>query len=469
MIKTRRQFFKSMAGASAIAAMPQGGMAFWSQSSAVHSFSDYKALVCVFLYGGNDSWNTVAPYSNAEYNAYAAARGGENTWGLAIPRDKLLPIRSGGTWSDGKSFGFHPSVSGLHTLYESGAMALMPNVGPLIRPTTLDDYRQARLMNHPLPPQLFSHNDQQRQWETLRGNQLINTGWAGRIADTLVDALTDQKLPANISLTGQTPFQAGELDGAYAMSPSGIVEIDGLFSGPLHIERRREISSIYRETLRSDRRSIYERAYSRTRQRLMDYAEIVNEVFDKAPDFPLLPNNLPSNNEQLRIQLRTVAKMIAMRDMLGSARQVFLVSAYNFDSHGKQMEDQPKVLADLSRAFKSFFDTINQLGISHQVTLFTQSDFGRTLTSNGDGSDHGWGGLQMVLGGAVRGGRMYGDYPQLTVGSDLDVGGGVFIPTIAADQYAATLARWFGVSEDLLDYVAPHLRNFPVRDLGFMS
>jgi uncharacterized protein (DUF1501 family) len=201
-------------------------------------------------------------------------------------------------------------------------------------------------------------------------------------------------------------------------------------------------------------------------ERALRYADRVNQVLTSAYQFSALPDN--ARLSLLSTQLRTVAKMISQRARLSMSRQVFLVAIGGFDTHDKQEDDQPKLLADVSKSIKAFHDAMNEIGVGEQVALFTQSDFGRTLTSNGDGSDHGWGGLQMVVGGAVRGGQFYGQYPLLEIDSPLEIGGGIFIPTISSDQYAATLASWFGVNDSDIPAVAPNVVNFSSRNLGFM-
>ncbi|MFZ9709658.1 MAG: DUF1501 domain-containing protein, partial [Steroidobacteraceae bacterium] len=204
----------------------------------------------------------------------------------------------------------------------------------------------------------------------------------------------------------------------------------------------------------------------RVQERALRYADRVNQVLTSAYQFSALPDN--ARLSLLSTQLRTVAKMISQRSRLSMSRQVFLVAIGGFDTHDKQEDDQPKLLADVSKSIKAFHDAMNEIGLGEQVTLFTQSDFGRTLTSNGDGSDHGWGGLQVVVGGAVRGGQFYGQYPLLEIDSPLEIGGGIFIPTISSDQYVATLASWFGVNDSDIPAVAPNIVNFSSRNLGFM-
>jgi uncharacterized protein (DUF1501 family) len=231
--------------------------------------------------------------------------------------------------------------------------------------------------------------------------------------------------------------------------------------------RRDSVENVVQGTLSSKTNTYYHRGYARVQDRALRYADRINQALSTAYNFQALPDS-DNSLSNLSRQLRTVARLISQRATLSMSRQVFFVSIGGFDTHDNQLDDQPRLLADISKSVKAFQDAMTEIGLAEQVTLFTQSDFGRTLTSNGDGSDHGWGGVQMVVGGAVRGGRIYGEYPLLEINSPLEIGGGVFIPTLSSDQYAATLANWFGVKDADLPAVAPNVVNFSSRNLGFM-
>ena len=471
----RRRFLKALsAGGRAYAVGRTAGTTF-GQMSGVGGFADYKALVCLFLFGGNDSWNMVVPTSTAEYNAYAKLRGAGTSSSLAIDRDALLPITSQGASAGDPTFGLHPAMVGVRDLFAAGKLAILPNVCPLIRPTTKDQYRNAYSLVHDLPPQLFSHNDQQDQWNSLRGRSMLTSGWAGRIADVIASRLGDQQMPMNVSLSGQTLLHASDTIYPYVMGANGVNLFQGLdvdktrnpYGWEFNAGRKESIEGVLSATMASRDSSYYHRGFAQVQQRALRYADRINQVLGEAYKFNALSDS-DSSLSNLSRQLRTVARLISQRSKLSMSRQIFLVAAGGFDTHDYQLTDQPKLLADVSKSIKAFYDAMSEIGMSEQVTLFTQSDFGRTLTSNGDGSDHGWGGVQLVSGGAVRGGRLYGQYPLLEIDGPLEIGGGSFIPTISSDQYAATLASWFGVTDADLPAVAPNVVNFSSRNLGFL-
>ncbi len=408
----------------------------------------------MFLFGGNDSFNMLMPRSDAEYRAYEASR--QN---LAIPREQLLPITTPGTGA--RLYGMHFAMSSLQQLFEAGSAAFVTNVGPLVEPTTRDDFFNKSVS---LPPQLFSHNDQQDQWNSLKGDRPSKTGWAGRMADLIRNSVAGQQMSTNASLFGNSLLQSAEETVAYVMGADGPVPFLGFSTNPGepgHAQRE-----AFLRVLEAQYGSIYERAFAEVQRRAIATSDTVTAALDNPSRRPLA-TLFPQS--QLGTQLRTVARLIAARDDLAMRRQVFFVAAGGFDSHDNQQNDQPGLLADVSESLAAFYRSTVELGIADNVTTFTQSDFGRTLTSNGDGTDHAWGGNQVVLGGAVLGGRLYGSYPELTIGGPEDVGGGRFIPSTSADQYAATLAAWFGIADADLDIVAPNLGNFPVRNLGFIG
>jgi len=445
----RREFLKASGAAATLAATP--GLAYSQVVGGVGPFADYRALVCVFLYGGNDSFNMLVPRSSAEYDVYAGSR--QN---LAIPREDLLPITA--ATPDGSLYGLHPSMAGLQGLFGQGRAAFVTNVGPLIEPVTRETFFDGSAT---LPPQLFSHNDQQDQWNSLRGNAPSKTGWAGRMADLIRTGVAGQRMATNASLFGANLLQSAEATVAYVMGPQGPVQFEGFSSDPGSVlyEQRQAFLRV----LAADYGSVYERAFAEVQSRAIEAADTVTAAIESAPNLAT-----PFPQSQLGTQLQTVARLIAVRDELEMQRQIFFVAAGGFDSHDNQNEDQPGLLGGVSDAIAAFYAATAELGVAEQVTTFTQSDFGRTLTSNGDGTDHAWGGNQVVVGGAVRGGDLYGRYPLLAIDGEDDVGGGRMIPSTSADQYAATLARWFGIPEDDLGVVAPHIDNFAVRDLGFM-
>ena len=445
----RRDFLRTSGAAALFAATP--GLAYSQVVGGPGPFTDYKALVCVFLFGGNDSFNMLVPNTTAEYNAYAASR--QN---MGLLQTDLLPISPAS--SGNPDFGLHPAMATTKTLFDSGAAALVTNVGPLVEPTTKDQYFQGSVT---LPPQLFSHNDQQDQWTSLRGNVPSKTGWAGRIADLMRDGVAGQQMATNASLFGSNLFQSADETVAYVMGPNGPIQFEGFSRMPGDILN--EQREAFLRIVNAEYGSIYERGFADVQRRAIAAADTVTAALDAVP---ALATQFPQS--QLGNQLRTVARLIAARDDLQMRRQIFFVATGGFDSHDDQVQNQPGLLGGISDAIASFYNATVELGISDKVTTFTQSDFGRTLTSNGDGTDHAWAGNQLVVGDAVAGGDLYGSYPLLQIGGPEDVGGGRMIPSTSADQYAATLARWFGIPDVDLGVVAPNLDNFAQRDLGFM-
>jgi uncharacterized protein (DUF1501 family) len=447
----RRDFLRTSGAAALFAATP--GLAYSQVVGGGGDFTDYRALVCIFMFGGNDSFNMLVPGSGPEYDAYALSR--QN---LAIPQGDLLPLATQGQGS----FGVHPSMGGIQSLFDAGDAAFVANTGPLIEPTSKDDFFNGSVT---LPPQLFSHNDQQDQWTSLKGNSVSKTGWAGRMADLIRTGVTEQQMATNASLFGANTFQSADETVAYVMGAGGPLQFEGFSLDPNDILfQQRET---FRRIVEAEYGTVYERGFADVQQRAIAAADTVTSAIDSAP-----PLNTAFPASQLGTQLQTVARLIAVRDQLQMKRQIFFVATGGFDSHDDQNQNQPGLLGGISDAISAFQTAIGPtaggLDIADSVTTFTQSDFGRTLTSNGDGTDHAWGGNQLVVGGAVTGQQIYGNYPLLEIGGPEDVTGGRMIPSTSADQYAATLAKWFGIPDVDLDVVAPNLANFAQRDLGFM-
>ena len=449
----RREFLKHSGATAATAAFAHyPGMAFSQGMGVSAPFGDYKALVCLFMFGGNDAYNMLVPRSTAEYNAYAASR--QN---LALLQGDLLPISP--LTPDGAQYGLHPSMAGVQSLFEQGRAAIVANTGPLVEPTTRDQYFNQSVS---LPPQLFSHNDQQDQWHSLKGATVSSTGWAGRIADLIRMNVANQQLATNVSLFGSSLFQSADETIAYVMGNTGPVEFTGFSNSgdPADLFYQQRLA--FERVLNAQYDSIYERGFAEVQRRAVETVDLVTGALGQAPTI-----NTAFPQSQLGNQLRTVAQMIAVRDVLQMERQIFFVATGGFDTHDDQNQLQPGLLGGISDAMKAFYDATVELGVSGNVTTFTMSDFGRTLTSNGDGSDHGWGGHSLVVGDGVAGRDIYGVYPDLSLGSNDDVGGGRMIPTTSADQVAATLSRWFGVEEADIPLVAPNIGNFIQQDLGF--
>lgn len=415
------------------------------------AITDYRALVCVFLLGGNDSFNMLVPRSAAEYAVYARSR--QN---LAVDASVLLPVSP--LNPDGAQYGFHPRMPEVARLFEAGRLGVVANIGPLVQPVT----RAEVLAGGPVvPPQLFSHNDQQDQWQTLKGRSTLASGWAGRIADALQSELASQQLPVGISLTGVLPFQVGAATTPYVLGTDGAPTYAALTNPAIafYAERR----AAFEAQLAANTPSPLRRALADVHRRSLASADRVNAALARAP---ALATTFPAG--QLGAQLRAAARLISVRDELAIKRQVFLVAIGGFDTHDDQNELQPGLLGNVSASLGAFQGALDELGVADRVVTFTQSDFGRTLTSNGDGTDHGWGSHQLVMGGPVIGRTIHGRMPSLEIGGADDIGGGRIVPTQSVDQYAATLARWFGLDETTIDRVVPGLARFPTWSLGFV-
>lgn len=451
----RREFLRKsgVAAAAGAAFAHYPGMAFSQGMGTTAPFGDYKALVCLFLHGGNDSYNMLVPRSNAEYNVYAASR-----QTMAVAQSDLLPINP--LTSDGTDYGLHPALGGIQNLFEQGRAAFVNNIGPLVEPTTKAEYFNKSVL---LPPQLFSHNDQQDQWHSLKGATVSNTGWAGRIADLIRDRVANQLLATNVSLQGSSLFQSADETVAYVMGSNGPIPFTGFSNSgdPADLFYQQRLA--FERVLDASYDTVYERGFAKVQRRAVDSVDLVSNALDQAPVLATVFPETPLGD-----QLRTVAQLIAVQDILQMERQVFLVDKGGFDTHDNQLAQQPLLFGDVSDSISAFYDALVEIGMADSVTTFTQSDFGRTLTSNGDGTDHAWGGIQMVVGDAVQGRDLYGTFPSLALNSDDDVGGGRMIPTTSADQYAATLAKWFGIDDVDLPLVAPNIGNFGIQDLGFI-
>ncbi|HNK53016.1 MAG TPA: DUF1501 domain-containing protein [Ottowia sp.] len=430
--------------------------------AAAFSADGYKALVCVFLYGGNDNGNTLIPYDSASHADYATAR-----QSLAIARANLAgTVLSGSDLPAGREYALAPQLAPLKPLFDAKRLALQLNVGPLRVPTTLEQYRARSV---PLPPKLFSHNDQQSVWQSSAAEGAVR-GWGGRLGDLALAGNEGSALFTCLSVTGNAVFLSGEHALAYQIGAGGAVAIKGVTQddGMYGAQACRQA---LRTLITEPRAQVLESELNRITARSLDsHAVLAGALATNVGQFDaVLPDQVDGRRRTLNQQLKMVARLIAARGQLGPRRQVFLVSLGGFDNHDNLMNRHPALLTELGAGLAGFQQALDALGVGPQVTTFTASDFGRTLVSNGDGSDHGWGSHHFVLGGAVRGGAFYGQAPQAVLNGPEDVGQGRLLPTTAVDQYAATLARWFGVSDTELPLVAPAIGQFGTRDLGFLG
>jgi uncharacterized protein (DUF1501 family) len=431
----------------------------------------HKALVCLFLYGGNDANNMLVPYDQPSYDAYLGARGE-----IALTRESLLPLVGAGT--DGREFAVHPSMSLLQTIFNEGKAAFMGNVGTLVAPITRAEYRSGGAA---VPPYLFSHNDQVVQWQTSVPDSAKKIGWGGRIADLLHTLNGENAVSMNISISGSNFFQVGNQTLQYPMSTGGPL---GLSNYTSQSAPRRQQYMGLNETYGLSYSHRFEAEYASIMNSAIDKELLVRDVlgstpfFDRNPtdarpqDRNLFPNARNANGGLTGVasQLHMILRLIYAQAPLNLQRQIFFSSLGGWDTHDNQLVDHGNLLRTLSNAVHDFYRATVTLGISEQVTLFTASDFNRTYSSNAKGTDHAWGGSQFVVGGDVAGGQIYGRIPILQSGGPDDTGSrGSWIPSTATDEYAATLAKWFGVSEANMPLALPNIGRFANPDLGFMG
>jgi uncharacterized protein (DUF1501 family) len=454
---TRRQFLRgSVCTAVGMTSLFSTAFDLRRIAAAADLTGDYKALVCIFQYGGNDSNNVLIPRGTG-YNAYAAARGT-----LALPSASLLPITplsgaGGGTW------GLHPSLTGLRNLFNQQHMGLIANVGPLVAPVTKSEYDAGTAA---LPPQLFSHSDQTVHWQTSLPDQPVRSGWGGRVADLMQSLNTGSQISMSISLAGNNTFQVGNAVTQYQVSPGGTVGLGWYYDGN---QWNHPQSTAVRSLIAQSYGNLFQRGYRDVFQRALDQDRILSAALDAAPH---LTTVFPDTD--LGSQLAMIARLISVREALGLRRQVFFCATGGYDTHDGQVGATAQVgahadlLTELDGALSAFYAATVEMSVANSVTAFTASDFGRTYENNGEGSDHGWGSHHLVLGGAVSGGRIYGTLPTLAIDGPDDSGDGRWIPTTSVDEYSATLARWFGVAPSDLSLVFPNLGRFNTPDMGFL-
>lgn len=426
-------------------------------SSLISFGGDYKAMVCVLLGGGNDSYNMLIPKGNAEYNEYATSRSN-----LAIPQNNILQINP--NTSDGRTFGLHPSMGDMQQLFETGNLAFLSNVGTLIEPSTKIQIDAGSVKT---PLGLFSHADQVQQWQTGRPSERTNTGWGGRIADLVQSMNSNQDISMNISLKGSNIFQRGDYTTPYTVSTNGSIGINGYGnSGQFDELKTAALNSI----LERNYQDVFKNAYKNTIKTSNDANVGFQTALDSIDEFSTI---LPEANE-LAAQFKMIAKTIASRDTLGFSRQIFFVQLDTWDHHDELLVNHSNKLAEVNQALKYFNDVMLELNVNDCVTTFSVSDFARTLTSNGNGTDHAWGGNAFMMGGAVKGKEIYGTYPNLALNNNLNINGNIIVPTTPADSYMAELALWFGVPASELATIFPNISNFydtnsNVPPLGFMN
>jgi len=453
---TRREFLRRTVATAAtgIAAPMALNLSAIGRLAAADA-GDYKALVCVFLYGANDHYNTVVPYDAENHAIYSRLR-----QGLALGRDRL-----GGTVLDGpggalggRRFALAPELSDVATLWRERRANILLNVGPLMQPTTKSQFVNRSVA---IPPKVFSHNDQQSVWQSLAAEG-ARSGWGGRLTDAVLDVNADDAFSA-ISIAGDALYLSGDTSVQYRMSSEGPIPLVTRRSGRLFgsAEIARTMERLMTETGNGH---LMAQALRSTATRALDAHDKLAAGLASST-----PPTTAFGEDRLGAQLRMVARIIAARESLGVKRQVFFVGAGGFDLHDDLLAGHPPLLSMVNGALHSFYRATEELGVSDRVTAFTASDFGRTLSGNGDGTDHGWGSHHLIVGGAVRGGRYSGAAPMLGDDGPDDVGRGRLLPTTSIEQLAASLGRWFGASESELADILPRLSRFDGADLGIMG
>jgi uncharacterized protein (DUF1501 family) len=449
----RRHFVRHACALASVGALTRFGLS--PAFAATPQFNDYKALVCVFLYGGNDGNNMIIGADTAGYSEYNAVRSAQS--GINIAQASLLQFQPK---NQSRVFGFHPSMVRTHPLFAQGKLAVLANTGPLNYPMTKADYEAGR----DTPFQLFSHADQQAQWQSSLSDELTRYGWGGRIADVIASANGAAQMPVITSLAGSHKFTQGITTNPLAVPSSGTFQLTGT-TGTDSLSRAR-LQAI-NAMLGSASDNVFVNETATGFANAINLSNVVNPIIS-ATNNTVEPLFNVTNNS-IATQLRQAAKLIAARDTFGVKRQIFFVSLGGFDTHANQLDTQANLLAQLDDALRSFYDATAALGVENQVTTFTLSDFGRTFkAAAGGGSDHAWGNHHLIMGGAVKGGAMYGTFPSLALGGPNDLGEGRWLPTTSVDQYAATLATWFGVASSDLTNVLPNINAFGVKNLGFI-
>jgi len=487
-VLTRRQFIRQAACAAVgTAAMTSAirDLRFMNAAVAQSNLNDYKALVCIFLSGGNDSNNLIIPTIQSEYDNYAAIR----TDVLAIPlsggppTNVVIPISPQN--SDGHNYGLHPACPELAALFADEKLAILFNTGTLVFPMTAAQYKAGILQR---PPQLFSHADQVTQWQTSIPDQPPLTGWGGRCADLL--AQPSDLISLSVSLAGANTFEVGNVVSQYSVSTSGAISLT-LPGGSGSVAYSNRLGALT-NVLGLPYQNMQAQAYAKVAQHSIQTGALLNNAISATSAANYWTTPFPAQitsptggnpfNSSLSAQLRMVARLIEAGKRsqaaggFGMKRQIFFCQVGGYDLHTGQTPGpgsatigaHANLLAEISQCMFVFQRAMEQLGVSDKVTTFTSSDFGRTFPSNGQGSDHGWGSHHLIMGGAVNGQRTYGKFPTLALNGPDDTSTGRWIPTTACDQYFATLATWFGVDSSNLPTVFPNLGRFSTPNLGFV-
>ena len=468
-LMNRRHFLRVAAASSALSV--GAGLTPWpGRMMTAHAAdtTNYKALVCVFLFGGLDSHDILLPYDTESYNRFASIRQSLlSTYNGTRARESLLPLLPANAAKFGsRQFAMPPEFAKLKGLFDRGRAAMVANVGPLLEPVTAQAFADGAAR---VPSRLFSHNDQQSTWQASapEGAQL---GWGGLFADAAITAGANRTAPefTTCAMAGVGPFLTGNIASPYQVSVNGTAGVDALAG--LGVAGGSE----YRRFLQSTENRLRAQGFNGRNILAKDVANLyrdsidTNKIFDAArASAATINTEFPAGG--LGSQLRAVAETISIRDALSASRQIFFVGIGGFDTHSNQAFDLPGLLGEIDGALTAFDSAMQELGVGDQVTTFTASDFGRTLAVNGNGTDHGWGGHHIVMGGAVQGNRILGDVPPAQLGHDLDAGNGRLIPGLAIEQLADPLGRWWGLSDNEIAAALPNLRNFDPAGLNLFG
>jgi uncharacterized protein (DUF1501 family) len=404
---------------------------------------NYKAMVCLYFDGGADSFNMLIPTSNDDYALYTNARSN-----LALNAADTLPISPINV--GGVPYGLHPSLTGMQSMFNNGNLCFLNNIGTLVNPTNKQQFYDEEV---PVPLGLFSHSDQTNQWQTAEARERLYKGWAGRISDLLYDTNTNNKISMNISFNGANLFQSSEKNVEYAVDSNNSAGLTGYEETyGWGIERRAAIDKMLSTSFTDPFKATYVNSFKTSLDASLEFHKAIDEVPEFATGF--------DNDSSLSRDFKMVAKIIAAREKLGFTRQIFFINFGGWDNHDELLNEQMYLFNKVDKALTEFNEVLKEIGMHDDVVTFSMSEFARTLSSNGNGTDHAWGGNVFAMGGPVNGNRFFGQYPSLILDGDLDVGGGVLIPTTPNDLYFAELALWFGVPKSELATVLPNLNNF---------
>lgn len=421
---------------------------FINSAAAVNEFTDYKAMVVLLMGGGNDAYNMLIPYDDASHAQYSVTRSN-----LALPKIDTLDASKNlreleYTDAAGKEFAVHHAMANMESMFKGGNLSFVTNIGTLIQPTTKAQVYDSSAQ---LPLGLYSHSDQVMHWQTGIPQERVAQGWGGKIADMFNACNDNENISLNLSLSGSNVYQTGQNTVEFSLNTSGATELEGI-SEPW------QIPTAKRNTINSMIDQYYDDIFKKTYVDIMRVGKDGAEEYNDAIDGQVLQTEFSEN--RLSQQFKLVARTIAARETLGMKRQIFFIDYGGFDMHDEVLETHEQLLSEIDTALGEFNAAMDELMTQNMVTTFSLSEFARTLTSNGQGSDHAWGSNAFIMGGAVNGGEIFGTYPDLDLDNNLELGGGVLLPTIATDQYFGDIASWFGVGNDELLTLFPNIDNF---------